>query len=187
MNVKRLILFTLLGIVLAGAVSLVVIERTARLPEAAPARAVKGSPEAPQKEAVHLYFADSENAFLSAETRVLPHPPETTAFARAIVEALIEGPRTELTRTVPVQTTVRALYITSDGTLYLDLNEAVAETHPGGAQMELLTIYSLVNTLVLNLTDVDKVRLLIGGRDSVTLAGHIDLRSPFTADMLLIR
>ena len=34
---------------------------------------------------------------------------------------------------------------------------------------------------------VEAVKILIDGQEETTLAGHIDLRYPFTANMLLIR
>jgi len=39
----------------------------------------------------------------------------------------------------------------------------------------------------LNIPEVDAVKILINGRDRMTLDGHIDLRFPFKANMLLIR
>jgi len=39
----------------------------------------------------------------------------------------------------------------------------------------------------LNIPEIHAVKILIGGRESMTLAGHIDLRFPLKANMLLIR
>jgi hypothetical protein len=39
----------------------------------------------------------------------------------------------------------------------------------------------------LNIPEIDRVKILIGGGDTMTLAGHIDLRFPFKANMLMIR
>jgi hypothetical protein len=61
------------------------------------------------------------------------------------------------------------------------------ENHPGGIKLELITIYSIVNSLILNIPAIDAVKILIGGREALTLAGHVDLRFPFKANMLLIR
>jgi len=41
--------------------------------------------------------------------------------------------------------------------------------------------------LILNIPEIDAVKILIDGRDAMTLAGHIDLRFPFKANMLLVR
>ena len=139
------------------------------------------------KSIVHLYFSDKENSFLSAEQRTLLHTGDVVAFAKTIIEALIEGPREGLMRTIPAATTLRALYVTQDGTAYVDLAAAIKDTHPGGVYSEQMTIFSVVNSLILNIPEIDAVQILIDGSESDTLAGHIDLRFPFKANMLLIR
>ena len=103
------------------------------------------------------------------------------------VKALIKGPRKGLLKTIPADTRLNALFITPDGTCYIDLSEAVSRNHPGGSKSELLTIYSMVNSLVLNVPQIDRVQLLIDGNQAPTLAGHIDLQVAVKADMLLIR
>ena len=141
----------------------------------------------PGKSLVHLYFADKENSFLIAEERVLLRSDDPAEFGKTIIESLIRGPQEELMRTIPAEAALRALYVTQDGTAYVDFTEAVKENHPGGSKSELMTIYSIVNSLILNIPEIDAVKILIGGTESMTLAGHIDLRFPFKADMLLIR
>lgn len=139
------------------------------------------------KTVVHLYFSDKENAFLMAEERALFFPDQPDEFARVIIENLIQGPEEGLMPTIPANAQLRALYVTPDGTAYVDLAETIQETHPGGTKSEIFTIYSIVNSLILNIPEVDAVKILIGGHESMTLAGHIDLRFPFKANMLLIR
>jgi len=140
-----------------------------------------------EKTTAHLYFADKDNNYLIAEQSALPHSDDLLAYGRSLVEALIEGPQKGLMRTLPEATEIRSLFKVADETLCLDLTEAIRESHPGGSQTEMLTIFSLVNTLVLNLPDIDRVKILIGGREATTLAGHIDMQFPFNANMLLIR
>jgi len=112
---------------------------------------------------VHLYFSDKDNQFLMAEERVLKSPKDPEFFARSIVEALIKGPQQGLARTIPAETAVRAVYMTPQGICYLDLTSNVAEKHPGGIKSELLSIYSIVNSLVLNVTEIEAVKILING------------------------
>lgn len=140
-----------------------------------------------QKVPVHLYFADRNNSFLKSEQRVLLQPDNPLHFGRAIVEALITGPQKGLLRTLPADTKLNAIYLTADHVCYVDLSEAVRENHPGGSNSELLTIYSVVNSLVLNVTEIERVKILIGGGETPTLAGHIDLQFPVKAHMLIIR
>ncbi|MBC8198917.1 MAG: GerMN domain-containing protein [Desulfobacterales bacterium] len=136
---------------------------------------------------VHLYFADRENRFLIAEDRAVLHSDEPADLGRIIIKELMGGPREGLMQTIPAGTKLRAFYITQDGIAYVDLTGEIAEEHPGGVKSELLTIYSMVNSLILNISEINAVKILIGGGESLTLTGHIDLRLPFKADMLLIR
>ncbi len=139
------------------------------------------------KSVVHLYFADKNNLFLKAEDRVFLHSSNPVEFGKAIIEALIDGPRTGLMRTIPEGAALKAFYVTGDGTGYVDLSNGVKEGHPGGVKSELFTIYSMVDSLVLNIPDIHAIKFLINGKESMTLNGHIDLRFPFKANMLLIR
>ncbi len=140
-----------------------------------------------EKTIVHLYYADKDNSNLTSETRSLINPEDPAKFGKAIITALLRGPKNELTRTIPQRTSLRAFFIASDGTAYVDLSENISENHPGGIKSEIITIYSIVNTLILNVEAIKKVKLLINGLETDTLAGHIDARFPFKADMLLIR
>ena len=140
-----------------------------------------------KKSIAHLYFADKDNIFLISEERTLSHTEDPTNFSRKIIEALINGPREGLARTIPVDTSLRALYITEEGICYVDFSAEVKEKHPGGVQSELLTLYSIVNSLVLNVPEIQAVKVLIDGQETMTLAGHIDLQEPVKANMLLIR
>ncbi len=143
--------------------------------------------ETSDKAVVHLYFSDQENSFLTAEERVFFNMDQPAAFAKKIIEALIEGSEKGLVRTIPATTKLRALYITEEGIAYVDLTDTVKDAHPGGVQSELLTIFSIVNSLVLNMPQVAAAKILVNGNEATTLAGHVDLRFPFKANMLLIR
>ena len=140
-----------------------------------------------QKSPVHLYFSDRNGHFLRAEQRAVLHPDDPRGLAGSIIQALIKGPQRDLLKTIPADTRLNAIYITTDRTCYVDLSEAVRKNHPGGSKSELLTIYSLVNSLVLNVPEIEQVQILIDGNQTLTLAGHVDLELPVKADMLLIR
>ncbi len=140
-----------------------------------------------KKPTVHLYFSDKDHSFLKAETRDLFHSEYPADFGKIIVEALIEGPRSGLMRTIPENTTLKAFYVTRDGTAYVDISDTIRDAHPGGVKSELFTIYSMVNSLTLNIPEIDAVKILIDGKEAMTLDGHIDIRFPFKANMLLVR
>lgn len=191
MRINRNFFYFVLAVIGGGAFYILFLNLFAKSPVGNPIdRNVRIlSPQPSNKSVVHLYFADKENNFLSAEKRVLFYSDDTVDACRAIIVALIEGPKQGLglMRTIPADTKLQAAFITEEATAYVDLTESVRDKHPGGSQSELFTIYSIVNSLILNISEIDSVKVLIGGRESMTLAGHVDLRFPFKANMLLVR
>ncbi len=136
---------------------------------------------------VHIYFADKFANYLQAEERILASVSNTVEMGRLIIEALIKGPKSDLTRTIPIGTQLNAFYLGQGGRAYVDLSENVTNNGPGGCRSEILTVYSIVNSLVLNVPEIESVMILVNGRETPTLAGHIDNRFSFNSDMLLIR
>ena len=51
---------------------------------------------------------------------------------------------------------------------------------------EILAVYSIVNSIVVNIPGVRRVGILVNGRPLATLNGHLDLRRPLPADFSLI-
>ncbi|MDF1594260.1 MAG: GerMN domain-containing protein [Desulfobacterales bacterium] len=185
----RILLYTFLAIAAGGALSLLLLNQFYNSVPKSPV--VHPLLSTPQKElfktTAHLYFADKEKPFLIAEERDLLHAEDAVSFAKMIVTALSEGPRQELMRTLPSETVLRALFIDQNKTAYVDFNESLKENHPGGSHAEILTIYAIVNSLVLNIPGIETAKILFDGRESMTLSGHMDLRFPMKANMLLVR
>lgn len=157
------------------------------------ATGAKGDTETALKQAIHLYFIDADGRHLVAETRTVMRPVDPAAFGRQIVLALLAGPRGQGGRSLPEETELRAFFLGEDGIAYVDFGVGVSHLrsggghHPGGVTLERLSIYSLVNSLVLNSDEIKAVRILIEGRASDTLAGHVDLQRSFNANMLMIK
>lgn len=141
----------------------------------------------PVKVKAHLYFLDEHRQYLKAEERTLTRQDSLIEYARSIVHALIRGPEGELLPTLPTEAKLLSIFVTEDGIAYVDFDAAAAKKHPGGALSELFTIFSVVNTLSLNISEVEAVKILIEGREAKTLAGHIDIRYPFWPDILMIK
>jgi germination protein M len=69
----------------------------------------------------------------------------------------------------------------------LDFSRELQTLHTGGTTGEILTVYSIVNTLTMNFKEVERVQILIDGDEVETLVGHLDLEQPFTRDNRWIR
>ena len=113
---------------------------------------------------------------------------DTPSAIEAIVNALLEGPdNPKLVSTIPAGSRLLHIFLTDDGTAYLDFNSELSRLHPGGVTAERLTLYSIVDSIVLNLEQVERVQLLIEGKPVSTLNGHVDIRQAKTANLLLVR
>lgn len=139
------------------------------------------------QQVVHLYFADAKKPFLVGESRLMVHSGDPTSFGRQIVVALINGPSGGNLATIPKGTQLRAFFILGDGTAVVDFSNPIRENHPGSCRQEQLTLFSVVNSLVLNVTEIDRVKILVDGTETQTLTGHLALEFPLTADLLLTR
>ena len=103
--------------------------------------------------------------------------------ARAVLEAQLPAPAPPLLAPIPVDTEIRAIYVTEQGHAFVDLTEEVTLDHSGGSLDELFTVYAIVNALTTNLPSVTAVQLLIEGQEVDTLVGHVDLRRPLERNL----
>ncbi len=140
-------------------------------------------PTDPQIE-VKLFFPGRSND-------VLLRTRDTTVFAsaalenraRQIVDRLIEGAGDDgLFGSLPAGTQLNELFV-SGGTVFLDFNSAISDNHTGGVLPEQATIYSIVNSVTYNLPEIENVKILIGGGEKETLAGHCLLLLPLKLDL----
>ena len=128
---------------------------------------------------VSLYFVDAEELKLAVETRIIDHPSNVVEQIRLTIGELIKGPTQALIPTIPSETKLQEVFLDERGCAYLDFSRAISQNHSGGTTGELVTISSIVNTLVRNFPEeIRKVRILIGGQEAKTLAGHIDISKP---------
>ena len=139
--------------------------------------------EGQQKVAVALYFADQNGDYLISEQREITMQQ---GLARATVQELIDGPRTKgLSRTIPDGTKLKDINI-EEGLCTVDLSREFRDNHWGGSSGELLTVYSLVDTLT-QFSTIERVEVLVEGQKIDTLAGHMDLSAPVYRNSEIIK
>lgn len=127
-----------------------------------------------------LYFANGDGTDLAPEERVVEVNSNQTK-EKTVLEQLIAGPaEKELRRTIPAETKIRDVTTTNDGTCYVNLSEDFVTKHIGGKREELLTVYSIVNSLC-ELDHIDKVQFLIEGKKLEEFKGDLQFKTPFTA------
>jgi spore germination protein GerM len=146
---------------------------------AAPAAA----PTSGRKIKARLFYVSEDGTHLTGVERDVAYGDGSAAQAREIVKAQIAPAAAPLVSAVPPGTTLRALYVTTGGDAFVDLSREVVTGHPGGSLDELLTVYTIVNALTMNLPAVTSVQVLVDGKEVDTLAGHVDLRRPLAKNV----
>jgi len=130
---------------------------------------------------VVLYFGSPDGSFLVAEGRQIEDCLNEEECLRRTVQALVNGPATDLIPIFPLSAQIRSVTASVD-TVTVDFSRELVSGHPGGSVSELLTIYGLANSLAENFPHLRRVRVLVEGAPLETLKGHVDLREPVKAD-----
>jgi hypothetical protein len=68
----------------------------------------------------------------------------------------------------------------------VNLSKEAAQGAAGGSESELITVYSVVNSLTVNFPAIKRVQILIEDKPAPTLWGHVDLTRPLPPDMTLL-
>jgi hypothetical protein len=127
-------------------------------------------------EQVTLYAAYDDPGLLRAQAASIPLPAGRQERAQELLRALLGlyldkssshplGPGSEL----------RDVYLVDPGLAVIDVNDAFADGHRSGVLVEELTVASMVQTLAANIPGINRVKILVGGKERETLAGHADL------------
>jgi len=139
------------------------------------------------RKGVKIYFPSALKNGLIGEFREIFATSVPGDRAKQIVADLISGPRSsQAMRALPPDVRLRQAYVLASGVAYLDFNAALTEGVGGGSMEELLVVYSIVDSVVLNIPEIKRVGILVNGQPLETLNGHIDLRHPLPADRELI-
>jgi len=136
---------------------------------------------------VVLYFSDGEGEYLIGEKREIIRKGLVEKEATEMIDELMKGPKGKLLPTLPRETKLLALQLNADGVAKVNFNQSLSRNHPGGSSAEVMTVYSIVNSLVLNFPEIKRVQILIEGKEVETLTGHLALKRPISSKPDLIK
>jgi spore germination protein GerM len=140
------------------------------------------APVAVRKITATLFYVAEDGMALAPAQREVPFGATVAEQARALLEAQLAA-APPLVSAVPAGVTLRDVFVTERGDAFVDLSADVAAKHPGGSLAELLTVYTIVNALTVNLPAIVRVQILVDGKEVDTLAGHVDLRHPLAKSL----
>jgi hypothetical protein len=135
-----------------------------------------------EKVGFHLYFPAA--AGLQPEPRELQVTQEPKDRIRKVVEALLAGPQAPgLVRPFPEGVTLGSVQLSDDGIAFVDLRwPDHPDPPPGGSTEEIQRVYSLVDSVALNVPQATRVVVLWNGYQRDTFSGHLDLSRPLGPD-----
>ena len=129
-----------------------------------------------------LYFGDNQAMYLKGEERAVT---KSGNLAELMVNELIKGPGAkDSVATIPRETKLLSLEITG-GVAYANFSKEIKTNHWGGSAGEMMTVFSIVNTLT-QLQEINKVQFLIEGEKQEAIWGHYYTLEPIEPDPNLI-
>jgi len=135
-----------------------------------------------------LYFADAGGGYLKALAKQFPSTLDSHGLGNAILGALMAGPPTSaLAPTFPADIKINALFISGNGNTWVDLGIRDGRLKEMYTISELLAVYSIVNSLALNIPEVKQVKILVNGSDVPSLGGHVSLEYFYKPNMLIVK
>jgi len=140
-----------------------------------------------ERKEIVLYFSDRDGEYLIGEKRKIIRKGVLQEEAKEVVDELINGPKGKLIPTLPSHTKCLTFKIDERGTVFVNFNRALLKDHPGGSSAEILTTYSIVNSLTQNFPEIKRVQILVEGKPIDTIAGHLSLRRPISSNPNLIK
>ena len=157
-------------------------ERAAR-PGAAPGGAAA---EQQTRTLATLYFP-GEGGLLYPERREVLSAAGAAERVSAVVAALLAGPQAAgLQPPFPGGVEVGPVTVVGD-VAYVDLRAAEQPEPPaGGSLREMLMVYSVVDSVLLNVPEVKGVALLWNGVQRESFSGHLDTTRPLAANTSLV-
>lgn len=131
---------------------------------------------------VTLFFTE-DGTHLTRETRKLEPCDNETACLKSVLDELLNGSIGELAKTVPEGVIVSSVTIEGDQATIM-FNNLFVEAMPSGSSVEMLAVYSVVNTAAVNFPQIKKVKIEVEGNKTGILH-HLDISDPLLPDYTL--
>ena len=138
---------------------------------------------------VDLFFAHPDIVQLAVEERQLELTGSVTENCKMVIEALIQGPRMQLTPILSPSTRIRGIYLLENGELVIDFSRELEAGHIKSASSEWLMFQGIAHTVTQDALftasgkSIQSIRFLFeGAPPQSTFPGHINVTMPLTPD-----
>lgn len=129
-----------------------------------------------------LYFPDPAQSYLVPEDRIAEFD---SSLEKTVMKELLKGPKSAEASPVPKGTKLLGIERNGD-TITVNLSGEFKKNHPGGGTGELMSIYTIVNSLT-EIPGVIWVQFKIDGRFESSLTGHMTFNKPIARNRALLK
>jgi spore germination protein GerM len=131
-------------------------------------------------------FYPGESGQLVIEEREIARAPGV-ALLEALAREVLAGPTGEgLFAPFPEGTSVGSVFVSAQGIAFVDLVSTRPDPPSSGSRGEMLSVYSIVNSVQENMPELGGVVLLWNGQQRPSFAGHLDTGRPLRANEELV-
>ena len=157
---RDIIIYSALGAVLV--VGLVVLffvgpRWLVSAPPEEPDAAVAAASSNVRKIRARLLYVAEDGVRLSPVEQEVIYGEGTVEQAKRIIEAQVAQPQPPLVSAIPAGTKLKTVFVTDKGEAFVDLTPELRSNQQGGTTNEILTTYTIVNALTLNLPAITSV------------------------------
>lgn len=131
---------------------------------------------------VLLYFPDPAQSYLIPEDRIAEFD---TSLEKTVMKEIIKGSLTAAVSPIPKGTKLLGISRNKD-TVTVNLSGEFKRNQPGGSISELMSIYTIVNSLT-EIPGVSRVQFKINGSIESTIAGHVAINKPIARNRELLK
>lgn len=129
-------------------------------------------PKKIQVREAQLYFTAPAGTYLVSELGEIPVCDEDHDCIHSLLTGLISGSQYGNLPVLPKETEILAVEVEND-LVRVNFSKQLVDFHPGGSLTELLSIYSLANSLNENFPYIRQLQILVEGEARQTLKGHV--------------
>lgn len=131
---------------------------------------------------INVYYSNQTAEYLIGETRIISD--SESKYVDAINEMMKDPTDGSLFKLIPETTTINSVTV-SDGVAKVDLSQSFIDDKWPGETVDILVIYSIVNTLT-EFPDVNSVEFYIDGV-KLKIFGQLDVEGPLFRNNSLIK
>jgi len=140
------------------------------------------SEEIEENKLEYIFYYPSPEGKLIEEKRQILKRKKIKDQIKSIIKELFNGPKVDhseqLLNPFSKNLKLNNFYLVNNTILVLDVSREIHTNLLGGSKDEILTIYSIVNTICSNFEFIKAVQLIVDGREMETLSGHIYVSYP---------